>query len=305
MGPILNLAFLNVFGLTLIAKLQAENYIRKSSINYKIIRPGELRNEPPTINLVMEPEYWVSQGNKWCDFCKIYISHNPSSVRNHELGQRHKDNVAKKLADMRKEKAAKEKEEKEAERALLQIEAKAKRSYQKDVANLKEARDSRAFEVDDDDLEKWQYNSTSGYYYNQSNGFYYDPNSGFYYSDSIGKWVTQEEAYANPQFLSNAGYKETILKKPVSASGAGSAIENKGGDTTQNGPPPGPVVSSSLNPKRSVKGAASSVAVGKRKRDEKPRAISAEEAAALKAREAARKRVQEREKPLLGLYRPQ
>ncbi|VVA39454.1 PREDICTED: WW domain-binding [Prunus dulcis] len=250
--------------------------------------------------------YWVSQGNKWCDFCKIYISNNPSSIRNHELGQRHKDNVAKKLADMRKEKVAKEKEEKEAERALLQIEAKAKRSYQKDVASFQEARDARAFDVEDDGQEKWQYNSTSGYYYNQSNGFYYDANSGFYYSDAIGKWVAQEEAYANPQFLSNAGYKESILKRPGSTSGAGPATENKGADKSQNGPPPGPVVSASLNPMRSVKGARSSVSVGKRKRqEEKPRAISAQEAAALKAREAARKRVEEREKPLLGLYRPQ
>lgn len=58
MGQILNPAyiFLNVFGLTLIAKLQAEQYIRRSGINYTIIRPGGLRNEPPTGNLVMEPE---------------------------------------------------------------------------------------------------------------------------------------------------------------------------------------------------------------------------------------------------------
>lgn len=68
-------------------------------------------------------QYWVSQGNKWCDFCKIYISNNPSSIRNHELGQRHKDNVAKRLAAMRKENAAKEKEQKETVRALEQIEA--------------------------------------------------------------------------------------------------------------------------------------------------------------------------------------
>lgn len=68
-------------------------------------------------------QYWVSQGNKWCDFCKIYISNNPASIRNHELGQRHKDNVAKRLATMRKENAAKEKEQKEAARALEQIEA--------------------------------------------------------------------------------------------------------------------------------------------------------------------------------------
>lgn len=58
MGQILNPAyiFLNVFGLTLIAKLQAEQHIRKSGINYTIIRPGGLRNEPPSGNIVMEPE---------------------------------------------------------------------------------------------------------------------------------------------------------------------------------------------------------------------------------------------------------
>ncbi|VFQ67893.1 unnamed protein product [Cuscuta campestris] len=68
-------------------------------------------------------EYWVSQGNKWCDFCKIFLSNNPSSVRNHELGQRHKDNVAQRLNSLRQEKTAKEKEQKEAARALEQIEA--------------------------------------------------------------------------------------------------------------------------------------------------------------------------------------
>lgn len=45
---------------------------------------------------------------------------------------------------MRKEGAAKEKAQKEAVHALEQIEAKAKRSYQKDIANLKEARESHA-----------------------------------------------------------------------------------------------------------------------------------------------------------------
>ncbi|GAU30347.1 hypothetical protein TSUD_57580 [Trifolium subterraneum] len=68
-------------------------------------------------------EYWVSQGNKWCDVCKIYISNNPSSIRNHELGTRHKDNVTKRLANMRKENAAKDKEHKETANALEQIEA--------------------------------------------------------------------------------------------------------------------------------------------------------------------------------------
>ncbi|KAI5331950.1 hypothetical protein L3X38_022077 [Prunus dulcis] len=64
MGQILNPAyiFLNVFGLNLIAKLRAEDYIRESGMNYTIIRPGGLRNEPPTGNLVMEPEDTLYEG---------------------------------------------------------------------------------------------------------------------------------------------------------------------------------------------------------------------------------------------------
>jgi WW domain-binding protein 4 len=55
---------------------------------------------------------------------------------------------------------------------------------------------------------------------------------------------------------------------------------------------------------RTVKGAPSAIAVNKRKREDgKPKVISKEEEAALKAREAARKRMEDREKPLMGLYR--
>lgn len=68
-------------------------------------------------------QFWVSQGNKWCDFCKIFISNNPTSIRNHELGTRHKENVGNRLNTMRQEKATKDKELKEAARALEQIEA--------------------------------------------------------------------------------------------------------------------------------------------------------------------------------------
>lgn len=68
-------------------------------------------------------QYWVSQGNKWCDTCKIYISNNPASIRNHELGQRHKDGVAKRLNTMREDKAKKDKELKQAAKTLEQIEA--------------------------------------------------------------------------------------------------------------------------------------------------------------------------------------
>ncbi|CAH9107279.1 unnamed protein product [Cuscuta epithymum] len=240
-------------------------------------------------------EYWVSQGNKWCDFCKIFLSNNPSSIRNHELGQRHKDNVAQRLNTMRKEKTAKEKEQKEATRALEQIEAKAQRSYQKDVAQ------ARAAAKDPTVSEDWgEHDSSSGYYYNKTNGCYYDPKSGFYYTDALGRWATQEEALAATQAVTTS---ESAPRKPVLKQ------NHAVSETLQSGPPPGRVVSTPLNPTRSVKGAApSSISVdNKRKREttqKKPtKAMSEAESAALKAREAARKRVEDREKSLLGLYK--
>ncbi|XP_059289214.1 uncharacterized protein At2g34460, chloroplastic-like [Lycium ferocissimum] len=65
MGQLFNPAyvFLNVFGLTLIAKLQAEQYIRRSGINYTIIRPGGLKNDPPQGNIVMEQEDTLYEGS--------------------------------------------------------------------------------------------------------------------------------------------------------------------------------------------------------------------------------------------------
>lgn len=119
-----------------------------------------------------------------------------------------------------------------------------------------------------------------------------------YNCDVTGKWVTQEEAYKAVQ----------VSKKPKSGqpSGKGNQLpETKDADKLQTGWAPRQVVSGSLNPARTAKGAApSSIAVNKRKRqdEKKPKVISKEEEAALKAREAAKKRVEEREKPLMGLY---
>ncbi|RWR96179.1 putative dehydrogenase [Cinnamomum micranthum f. kanehirae] len=65
MGQIFNPSYiiLNVFGLTLVAKLQAEQHIRRSGINYTIVRPGGLREDPPSGNVVMEPEDTLYEGS--------------------------------------------------------------------------------------------------------------------------------------------------------------------------------------------------------------------------------------------------
>nr|XP_043611301.1 uncharacterized protein At2g34460, chloroplastic isoform X2 [Erigeron canadensis] len=65
MGQLLNPAYivLNAFGLVLMAKLQAEQYIRKSGINYTIVRPGGLKNDPPNGSIVMESEDTLFEGS--------------------------------------------------------------------------------------------------------------------------------------------------------------------------------------------------------------------------------------------------
>jgi uncharacterized protein YbjT (DUF2867 family) len=64
-GQFLNPAYivLNIFGLTLVAKLQAENYMRKSGIDFTIIRPGGLKNEPPSGNIVLAKEDTLFKGS--------------------------------------------------------------------------------------------------------------------------------------------------------------------------------------------------------------------------------------------------
>ncbi|KAL8189123.1 hypothetical protein R6Q57_029384 [Mikania cordata] len=237
-------------------------------------------------------EYWVSQGKKWCDLCKIFITNSTSSIRNHELGQRHKENVTKRLANMRDEKIAKDKEKKETARVLTQIEEKASRSYQKDVSAFQKAKDSGASllcAATNSEGTEWEHDTSSGYYYCKSNGCYYDPNSGFYYTDTLGKWVTQEEAFAAAAKHSSG----SIQKKPMFAT---PSLTSKSLNDSKS-------QRSSTNPTRSVN-KPSSLAINKRKRpDNKPKIVSEEEAAALKAREAARKRVEEREKSSLGLYK--
>ncbi|WVZ81982.1 hypothetical protein U9M48_029301 [Paspalum notatum var. saurae] len=265
-------------------------------------------------------EYWVSQGNKWCDFCKIFIANNPFSIRTHELGKRHKDNVTKRLSTMQKESDAKDKEQQQAARALQQIEAKAKKSYQKDLENSQRNADGDTSAAPGDGCKtkffsqphksvigqcfitafqiRWVFESASGYYHDKSTGLYYDSNSGFYYSDCLGKWVTQEEAYKSVQ-TSKADIGQSSTSQTKSSASTASAVP-----AIKGGPAPGRVVTKPLNPMRPIKGAPSPAAANKRKReDSKPKVISKEEEAALKAREAARKRVEDREKPLMGLYK--
>lgn len=273
-------------------------------------------------------EYWVSQGNKWCDYCKIFIANNPATIRTHEFGQRHKENVSKKLADIRKENASKEKEKQQALKELGRIETQARRSYEKDLLAKKKLEESaenvaveaprvtnsnlppersktsfaaRAFSSTD---VEWVYDESSHYYFNAATGYYYDSNSGLYYSELLGKWTTQEEAFKASRESVVDVCTEVVAKASVpkqKTSAVPKKVPRMSASTVSKGLA-GPVLQPSQIKAMRGKGIASSLEVGKRKRPEKSESLSKDEADALAAREAARKRTQEREKGLLGLY---
>jgi hypothetical protein len=137
-----------------------------------------------------------------------------------------------------------------------------------------------------------------------------------------GKWTTQEEALkASQGAQAEAGVPraKSSVSKPPAAFALGSQLcgNHIARPPTLSKASPGissapkaitKISQGSVGPQKSSvpgklgRGVASSLEVGKRKREDKSGPVSSEEVAALAAREAAKKRTQEREKALLGLY---
>eukprot|EP00246_Nothoceros_aenigmaticus_P003116 TRINITY_DN14062_c0_g1_i1.p1 TRINITY_DN14062_c0_g1~~TRINITY_DN14062_c0_g1_i1.p1 ORF type:complete len:270 (-),score=41.13 TRINITY_DN14062_c0_g1_i1:257-1066(-) len=264
-------------------------------------------------------EYWVSQGNKWCDYCKIFIANNATSIRTHEFGTRHKENVAKRVAAMRKDTVSKEKEKQQAIKDLTKIEAQALKSYEKDLAAIKNADKRRGASLQSAQRGApsrppakgmhsydWTYDSSTGYHYHADTTLFYDSSSGLYYSDALGKWSTQEEALKATQEEDDIGPAMPTGSRSTSSTlgpaSKKSVTANSSSNKKQTTESVGPSPEFSIPSRVVVRGVASSLAVGKRKREYKPGRKSSEEAAALAARDAARRRTEEREKALLGLY---
>lgn len=80
-------------------------------------------------------DYWKSQDRKYCDFCKCWIADNKPSVQFHENGKRHKDNVSKRLSDISRRSAKKQKEAAKLDMEMKKMEAAAMRAYMKDIAS--------------------------------------------------------------------------------------------------------------------------------------------------------------------------
>lgn len=64
--------------------------------------PGKTRICPPAPARARPPsprpppsQFWVSQSNKWCDVCKVWLKDSAQSWAVHERGMKHKENVAR------------------------------------------------------------------------------------------------------------------------------------------------------------------------------------------------------------------
>ncbi|KAL8597043.1 hypothetical protein ACOMHN_055636 [Nucella lapillus] len=78
-------------------------------------------------------DYWKSQPRKFCDFCKCWIADNKPSVEFHERGKRHKENVQKKIDELRKRSGEKAKEQDEMNEYFAEMEKNALEALKKDL----------------------------------------------------------------------------------------------------------------------------------------------------------------------------
>lgn len=80
-------------------------------------------------------DYWKSQGRKFCDFCKCWLADNKPSIEFHENGKKHKENVEKRLKEIRKNSVKQAKQQQKFDDDIKKMENAAMAAYLKDVEN--------------------------------------------------------------------------------------------------------------------------------------------------------------------------
>lgn len=81
-------------------------------------------------------DYWKSQPKKFCQYCKCWIADNKPSVEFHERGKNHKENVAAKIAEIKKKSIDKAKQEDRMSKEFAAMEAAAQKAYEEDMKRL-------------------------------------------------------------------------------------------------------------------------------------------------------------------------
>uniref|UniRef100_A0A8C6Y3P6 WW domain-binding protein 4 n=1 Tax=Naja naja TaxID=35670 RepID=A0A8C6Y3P6_NAJNA len=81
-------------------------------------------------------DYWKSQPKKFCDYCKCWIADNKPSIDFHERGKNHKENVAKKISEIKQKSLDKVKEDEKMAKDFAAMEEAATKAYQEDLKRL-------------------------------------------------------------------------------------------------------------------------------------------------------------------------
>ncbi|XP_040281332.1 WW domain-binding protein 4 [Bufo bufo] len=81
-------------------------------------------------------DYWKSQPKKFCTYCKCWIADNKPSVEFHERGKNHKENVIKKISEIKKKSVAKAKEDEKKSKEFAAMEEAALKAYEEDIKRL-------------------------------------------------------------------------------------------------------------------------------------------------------------------------
>ncbi|XP_028594272.2 WW domain-binding protein 4 isoform X1 [Podarcis muralis] len=153
-------------------------------------------------------DYWKSQPKKFCDYCKCWIADNKPSIDFHERGKNHKENVAKKISEIKKKSLEKAKEEEKMSKEFAAMEEAAMKAYQEDLKRIgatteslgqssapkkheeKRKRERETTETSSDETKEWVRGfSPEGYMY------YYNTISG------ESQWEKPEEFQDNLQEL--------------------------------------------------------------------------------------------------------
>ncbi|KAL3138161.1 hypothetical protein ABBQ38_005388 [Trebouxia sp. C0009 RCD-2024] len=244
----------------------------------------------------------------WCDYCKVWMNDNPATKATHENGLKHKDMVARKLRQMRQKQDQEKRDLVESQRSMSSIEAAAQRQYQADLKAAEESKRQR--------LGEWVKDEGSGYHYNAAHRWYYDTATSMYYGGEPATWTkvpdlpddAKYEAMAAPAAVTGPGGQDMGPSTSGRLAGAPQGVKRKstaahpltdiGGykmpTTGRIGGAKGIGASAAGVTKR--KGQPTTVTASK---SSKP--VSKEEADAIAAREAAKRRVQQRTLSTFGL----
>lgn len=81
-------------------------------------------------------DYWKSQPKKFCIYCKCWIADNKPSIDFHERGKNHKENVVKKISEIKQKSMAKAKEAEKMSKEFAAMEEAALKAYEEDLKRL-------------------------------------------------------------------------------------------------------------------------------------------------------------------------